>query len=72
MLAGDNVPAILFEVASLGMARAQRLALLDERRDFALETLDAGIRIRHDSTYDARKQSLAAAVRKKCVKGEKT
>ena len=42
---------------------AKGLTLLDERRDFALQGLDAGIGIRHDPTYDAWKQSLAAPKR---------
>ena len=71
MLAGDDLSAVPLELGSLGTGRAQRLPLLDERRDVALEGLDAGIRICHDSRYDARKQSLAAVDRKKCVKDEK-
>ena len=52
MLPGDDLAPVALELAGLGTSRAKRLALLDERRDFALKSLDAGIRIRHDSTYD--------------------
>jgi hypothetical protein len=70
VLAGDDLAAVLFELAGLGTGGAKRLPLLDERRDLALEALDAGVRIRHDSRYDGWMQSLAAPDRKKCVKGE--
>ncbi len=70
MLAGDDLAPVALEFGGLGTGRAKRLTMLDERRDFALESLDAGIRIRHDPTYDVRMQSLAAPNRKKCVKRE--
>ena len=70
MLPGDDLAPVALELGGLGTGRAKRLTLLDERRDFALESLDTGIRIRHDPTYDARMQSLAAPERKKCVKRE--
>jgi predicted DNA-binding protein (MmcQ/YjbR family) len=70
VLAGDDLAPVALELGGLGTGRAKRLTLLDERRDVALESLDAGIRIRHDPTYDARMQSLAASNRKKCVKRE--
>jgi predicted DNA-binding protein (MmcQ/YjbR family) len=70
VLPGDDLATVLLELGGIRTGRAKGLALLDERRDLALEALDAGVRIRHDSTYDAQMQSLAAVVRKKCVKGE--
>ena len=67
MLAGDDLAAIALELAGFGAARSKRLALLDERGNVALEALDAGITVCHDSTYDVRMQTLAAPNRKKCV-----
>ena len=52
MLPGDDLAPVALEVVSLGARGAKRLTLLDESRDFALEAVDAGIRFRHDSTYD--------------------
>jgi len=52
VLAGDDLAPVALELPGLAARRTKRLALVDERRDFALETLDAGIRFRHDSTYD--------------------
>ena len=52
MLAGDDLPAVVLELARLGARRTKRLALLDESRNIALESLDAGICFCHDSTYD--------------------
>ena len=52
MLAGDNLAPVALELSGLAAGCAKGLTLLDERRDFALESLDAGIRIRHDPTYD--------------------
>ncbi len=52
LLASDDLAAVALELTGPGTGRAKRLTLLDERCDVALEALDAGIRIRHDSTYD--------------------
>ncbi len=63
MLAGDNLAPVVLELAGLAAGCAKGLTLLDERRDFALESLDAGIRFSHDPTYDVWEQSLAAPKR---------
>ena len=52
MLPSNDLAAVCLELGGLGTGGAKRLAALDERRDIALEGLDAGIRFRHDSTYD--------------------
>ena len=52
MLTGDDLAPVALELARLGAGGAKRLTLLDEHRDFALEQLDPGVLVRHDSTYD--------------------
>ena len=53
MLAGDNVAPVALELTGLGAACAQLLTVLDERRDLTLEGFNAGVRLSHNSTYDA-------------------
>ena len=52
MLTGDDLAPVALELARLGAGGAKRLTLLDERRDVALEHLDPGVLVRHNSTYD--------------------
>jgi hypothetical protein len=67
MLARDDLPAVALELPGFGADGAKLLTARDERRDVALEALDAGIRIRHNQSYDVRMRSLATPKRKKCV-----
>ena len=53
VLARDDVTTVALQLAGLGSARAQLLAMLDEHRDLTLEGFDAGVCLSHDSTYDA-------------------
>src|SRR5947207_8807985 len=67
LLARDDLASVPLELGLLGAFGAQALALLHEVGERSLERVDVG-RVRHDLTYDARRRTLAARMRKKCVK----
>jgi len=70
VLARNDVTPVALQLAGLGSACAQLLAMLDEHRDLTLEGFDAGVCLCHDSTYDARMRTLAAPKRRKSVSAE--